>query len=226
MIHLYDLQKSYVDSNGKKLDILNVERFSIQKGEQIALIGPSGSGKSTLLHIIGGVIEADQGQIELDGKEIQQLNAKEKDAFRAKYIGYIFQDFHLIPSLTAEENVRLAIPLDKKNKWTEQIDMWFHRVGLSTKLHVYPHELSRGQQQRVALIRAFIHQPDIILADEPTGSLDQQTGSDMMALLLELCSMNQTTLLCVTHDLTLVKKFEKTLHMDEINMFTYKGVHE
>lgn len=226
MIHLYNLRKSYVDSNGEKLDILNIETLSIQKGEQIALIGPSGSGKSTLLHIIGGVIEADRGQIKLEGKEIQKLNAKEKDAFRAKYIGYIFQDFHLIPSLTAEENVRLAVNLDKdKRKWTEQIGTWFHRVGLSSKLTAYPHELSRGQQQRVALIRALIHQPDIILADEPTGSLDQQTGNDMMTLLLELCSMNQTTLLCVTHDLRLANKFEKTLTMDEINMFTYKGVH-
>lgn len=225
IITLSDVKKSYTDSNHEVTNVLHVEEMRIHEGEQFSLTGPSGCGKSTLLHIIGGVLEASSGEVIVHGTHLEKLPMQQKDAFRANNIGYVFQDFHLIPSLTATENVQLA--LNKPSVASlKSIGEWFHRVGLSGKQTAYPHELSRGQQQRVALIRALIHQPKLLLADEPTGSLDVKTASDIMELLLHVCIEQQITLLCVTHDMALASRFPHTIEMQQFNRTMQQGVYE
>jgi putative ABC transport system ATP-binding protein len=216
MIEIRDLQKIYT-MNQERLLVLDMDLLTIGKGERVAVIGPSGCGKSTLLHIVGGVISADQGSITISGTDITGKSEKERDAFRARYIGYIFQDFYLIPSMTAEENVKLVLPkMDKKTE-NALLNEWFGKVGLSDRRNHRPGQLSRGQQQRVAIIRAMINQPSIVLADEPTGSLDFETAGHMMDLLLNLCRDNNQTLLCVTHDLPLAQRFPRVIRMESCN---------
>lgn len=208
--------KKFYKMGQEQIPILNIPELTIQTGEQMALTGPSGSGKSTLLHIIGGIVTPDEGEVILNGTNLTEKNEKEKDVYRAEHIGFIFQDFHLIPSLTAEENVRLVLP--KKRKETdERIAEWFAKVGLSERRKHRPSELSRGQQQRVAIIRALINNPTLVLADEPTGSLDFETAEHIMDLLLELTSDSDKTLLCITHDRPFLNKFPKVLEISEIN---------
>src|SRR5690625_3729233 len=224
-IILYDVKKSYTDSNHKVRIVLHEEDKHIHEGEQFSLTILSDYGKSTVLHIIGGVLEASSGEVIVHGTHLEKLPMQQKDAFRANNIGYVFQDFHLIPSLTATENVQLA--LNKPSAASlKSIGEWFHRVGLSGKQTAYPHELSRGQQQRVALIRALIHQPKLLLADEPTGSLDVKTASDIMELLLHVCIEQQITLLCVTHDMALASRFPHTIEMQQFNRTMQQGVYE
>ena len=218
MIELKDVKKGYQSKGNGKTPILDVSYLSIEKGEQLVITGPSGCGKSTLLHIIGGVIDADEGRVQVYGQDLTELKGGEKDQFRSKYIGYIFQDLHLIPSLTAEENILLAIQesIDKKTL-NQLLGRWFDRVGLGNKRKSLPSQLSRGQQQRVALIRALIHKPAIVLADEPTGSLDVETGKEMMDLMIEVCKELETTFLCVTHDLELALKFPRKSQLQSLN---------
>jgi len=199
------------------LPVLDVPSFHVEKGEQVAIIGPSGSGKSTLLHLIGGVLPADSGQLFVNGQDLSKMNERERDYFRSTQIGYIFQDFHLIPSLTAEENVRLVLPKGDPHAQNRSLQEWFERVGLIKRRTHRPSELSRGEQQRVAMIRSLINQPCLVLADEPTGSLDWETAQQMMSLMLTLCREENLTLLCVTHDLPLAHQFPRTVQMGEIN---------
>lgn len=208
MIQIKNMKKSY----GKNDVVLSVSSIHVNAGERIALTGPSGSGKSTLLHMIGGLVQPTEGEVIVNDIAIFKQSMKARDAFRMNNIGYIFQDFHLLPSLTARENIQLVL-----NGKDAPISEWFERVGLQQKEHAYPHELSRGQQQRVALIRAFIHRPAIVLADEPTGSLDVKTANTMMELLVQICEEEKLTLLAVTHDEHLAEKFPKRWTMYELN---------
>ncbi len=208
MIQIKNMKKSY----GKNDVVLSVSSIHVNAGERIALTGPSGSGKSTLLHMIGGLVQPTEGEVIVNDIAIFKQSMKARDAFRMNNIGYIFQDFHLLPSLTARENIQLIL-----NGKDAPISEWFERVGLQQKEHAYPHELSRGQQQRVALIRALIHRPAIVLADEPTGSLDVKTANTMMELLVQICEEEKLTLLAVTHDEHLAEKFPKRWTMYELN---------
>lgn len=208
MIQIKNMKKSY----GKNDVVLSVSSIHVNAGERIALTGPSGSGKSTLLHMIGGLVQPTEGEVIVNDIAIFKQSMKARDAFRMNNIGYIFQDFHLLPSLTARENIQLVL-----NGKDAPISEWFERVGLQQKEHAYPHELSRGQQQRVALIRALIHRPAIVLADEPTGSLDVKTANTMMELLVQICEEEKLTLLAVTHDEHLAEKFPKRWTMYELN---------
>lgn len=208
MIQIKNMKKSY----GKNDVVLSVSSIHVNAGERIALTGPSGSGKSTLLHMIGGLVQPTEGEVIVNDIAIFKQSMKARDAFRMNNIGYIFQDFHLLPSLTARENIQLIL-----NGKDAPISEWFERVGLQQKEHAYPHELSRGQQQRVALIRALIHRPAIVLADEPTGSLDVKTANTMMELLVQICEEEKLTLLAVTHDQHLAEKFPKRWTMYELN---------
>lgn len=217
MIHVEQLMKAYPLKTGK-LPILQIPSFSVGRGERVAIIGPSGSGKSTFLHLIGGVLAADDGQLRVNGNDLVSMNERERDRFRAEHIGYIFQDFHLIPSLTAEENVKLVMPKGDTQQQKKQLNIWFERVGLAERREHRPHALSRGEQQRVAIIRALINKPDLILADEPTGSLDWETADETMRLMLALCLEEKLTLVCVTHDLPLTKQFPRVVAMHEINL--------
>lgn len=216
MIKIVNLEKNYW-MDGQKNPILNIDHLVLKKGDRVCLTGRSGCGKSTLLHIIGGVLKSDTGSIKIDGQEICRMQQSDLDKFRFLNIGYIFQDFHLIPSLTAEENVSLMLPKHGKRELDHLLNDWFSKVGLEGKRKHKPSQLSRGQQQRIAIIRAFIHKPTIILADEPTGSLDFETGDSVMELMLRLSEENNQTLLCVTHDLNFASKFPKIIDMTDIN---------
>jgi putative ABC transport system ATP-binding protein len=218
MIDLRGISKSFT-IHGKSLPILEVAEWQVQKGERLALIGPSGSGKSTLLHLLSGVMTPDQGEIWVDGQPLHQLSESKRDRYRADNVGYIFQDFHLISSLSAKQNVELIVPREwTKKKAAEQLDYWFDRVGLKDRQHHLPSQLSRGQQQRAAIVRALIAKPQLILADEPTGSLDWETAGDIMSLLLEICEDEQLTLLTVTHDLHLADIYPTRVHIQDLNV--------
>lgn len=203
MIQLTNITHTY---RGMEDPVVRIDALSLKKGERIALLGPSGSGKSTLLHMISGIFLPTTGDVVVDGHHFQQMKESERDAFRAQSIGYIFQDFHLVPSLTAKENIELV-------GTSPRLSEWFQRVGLEGKERRYPHELSRGEAQRVAMIRAFIHEPSLILADEPTGSLDRKTGEKMMRLLHELTKEEKVTFVCVTHDEAFAATFPRVLQM-------------
>jgi putative ABC transport system ATP-binding protein len=222
VIIIEELKKSY-RVNDKVLPILDIGHLKIEKGEQVAIIGPSGCGKSTLLHIIAGVITPDQGKLLLYDEDITLKSENERDRLRRNKIGYIFQDFHLIPSLTVEENIRLVLPNMKKDARDQMVGEWLDQVGLSERRKHLPSQLSRGQQQRVAIVRSLIHKPDIVLADEPTGSLDFETANKIMDLLLYLCLEKNQTLLCVTHDLPLSQRFPKKIDMNEHNKIIGEG---
>lgn len=217
MIRIQNLHKSF-RMGTQQLPILQIDEWSVEPGQRIALIGPSGSGKSTLLHLLGGVIPADSGEITIGGHALHRYTEAERDRFRAEQVGYIFQDFHLIASLTARQNVELVLPRSWSRKEREdQLQAWFERVGLKDRQHHLPSQLSRGQQQRVAMIRALIHRPPYILADEPTGSLDWEAAGSIMKLLLSLCEDEGLTLITVTHDLHLADLYPLKVKISEIN---------
>ncbi|GAA3410281.1 ABC transporter ATP-binding protein [Paenibacillus hodogayensis] len=217
MIVLDNIVKSYA-LQGQSLPILRIRQWKVESGQRIALMGPSGSGKSTLLHLIGGVLKADSGELRVGSFELHRMREPARDSFRAANIGYMFQDFHLIPSLSARQNVELV--MDRKlarRERQDRIEHWFERVGLTERMNHLPSQLSRGQQQRVAMIRALVNRPPLVLADEPTGSLDRVTAEKVMALLLQLCGEEKLTLLTVTHDDQLAGMYPTRVQMSEIN---------
>lgn len=217
MIKLQGISKSF-RLHGQSLPILQVAEWQIQKGERIALMGASGCGKSTLLHLLSGVITADTGEIWVSGHPVHLLTESKRDRFRAENIGYIFQDFHLISSQTVRQNVELILPRTwTKRERAKKLDDWFERVGLQDRGQHLPSQLSRGQQQRAAIVRALITKPPLLLADEPTGSLDWETASELMSLLLEICREEQLTLLTVTHDRHIAEMFPKRVYLQELN---------
>jgi putative ABC transport system ATP-binding protein len=198
------------------LTLLDDVTFNVKAGDSIAIIGASGSGKSTLLGLLAGLDVPTRGEIVLDGHTLSQLNEEEKAALRARKVGFVFQNFQLLASLTALENVMLPLELrGEDNKHCEQLakDFLAH-VGLSERLHHYPRTLSGGEQQRVALARAFAGQPAILFADEPTGNLDTQTASTISDLLFEMNRNSNATLVLVTHDERLAARCRRRLLME------------
>ena len=190
MIQLRDISKSYKRPGEGVLKVLNEIDFKVEKGEFVAIVGPSGSGKSTLMNILGLLDTPDSGDYELLGSEVSGLSARELARTRNSTIGFVFQQFHLLPRTTAAENVELPLIYSDSNKSgggtrKKAIDA-LCRVGLEDRLTHYPSELSGGQQQRVAIARALVNDPDVILADEPTGNLDQESGSQVMELFRDL----------------------------------------
>ena len=191
--------KSVTDSTGT-LDILRDIHFDLHQGETVAIVGASGSGKSTLLSIIAGLDTPTRGTVRLDGDDLFAGNEDQRAALRARKIGFVFQSFQLLGNLTALENVMLPLELaGRKDARRAATDM-LARVGLAERLHRYPKVLSGGEQQRVALARAFVVRPSVLLADEPTGSLDFATGETIMNLMFDLNREQGTTLVLVTHD--------------------------
>ncbi len=190
-----------IDTPSHRVEILRGIDLAIPKGQFAAIMGPSGSGKSTLLGLLAGLDSATTGQVLLDGVDITGLTEDQMAEVRGRKIGFVFQSFQLIPTLTAEENVLLPAELAGVGAENAQRarDL-LHRVGLSQRLDHYPVQLSGGEQQRVALARAFVTKPPILLADEPTGNLDGKTGQQVLELLLELNRIEGTTLVLVTHD--------------------------
>jgi putative ABC transport system ATP-binding protein len=176
--------------------------FSVEEGEFVAIMGPSGSGKSTLLHLLGGLDGPSDGEVTLAGKPLSKLNDREITLIRRRNVGFIFQFFNLLPTLTAEENMALPLFIDGQNTkpHQEKIDRLLELVGLSERRHHKPDQLSGGQQQRVAIARAFVTDPAIVLADEPTGNLDSKTGEEILTLLRRSCDELGQTIVVVTHD--------------------------
>ena len=195
------LHKSY-QMGGHRVDALSGVDFQIAKGEFVAIMGPSGSGKSTLLHLMGGLDRPSEGEVVLAGKQLSVLNDDQATLVRRHNIGFVFQFFNLVPTLTAEENIALPLLIDGKNirQYQERLEALLALVGLADRRHHKPDQLSGGEQQRVALARALVTQPAIVLADEPTGNLDLKTGALIMDLLRRSCDELEQALIAVTHD--------------------------
>jgi putative ABC transport system ATP-binding protein len=205
--HVY---KSVTDATGT-LDILRDIDFSLNAQQTLAIVGASGSGKSTLLAIMAGLDTPTQGTVHIAGQDLFLLNEDQRAALRAKHIGFVFQSFQLLAPLTALENVMLPLELSGHPNPKPVAKEMLARVGLSERLNHYPKVMSGGEQQRVALARAFVVKPDVLLADEPTGSLDHATGEKVMALMLDLNQELGTTLVLVTHDVALSQRCDQRL---------------
>ncbi len=189
-----------VDNGGEPLTILQDISFAVMPGETVAIVGASGSGKSTLLGLLAGLDEPSSGAVRLDGQSLGELDEDQRAILRGRLLGFVFQSFQLLPSLTAVENVMLPLELAGTGNARGLAGEWLVRVGLGHRLKHYPKHLSGGEQQRVALARAFAPSPRLVLADEPTGNLDAATGQQIIELMFELNAKQGTTLLLVTHD--------------------------
>ncbi|NLR92917.1 MULTISPECIES: ABC transporter ATP-binding protein [Flammeovirga] len=208
MLKIENLIKTF-PSSGKDLQIIKDVSFEVKKGESIAIVGASGSGKTTLLGLAAGLDQPTSGKVLIDDVDLTSLSEDDKADLRNQKVGFIFQNFQLLPSLTALENVMTPLELQgQKNAKQKALDM-LNSVGLEGREKHYPNQLSGGEQQRVALARAFITTPKILFADEPTGNLDEETSLHVENLLFELNKNHQTTLVIVTHDPQLAKKADR-----------------
>lgn len=213
MIRAEGLEKSYT-SGGRPLPVLRSIDLEIPAEAFLAIVGPSGSGKTTLLGLLAGLDAPSAGTVWLDGQDIFALSEDGRADFRCRNVGFVFQTFHLLPTLTALENV--LVPLELRGEASgarERAAGLLERVGLGARLDHYPAQLSGGEQQRVALARAFANQPKILFADEPTGNLDQETGAGIVAILEELNRDMRTTLVLVTHDLGLAERAHRVVSL-------------
>ena len=200
---------------GHAVEILKSLDLTVPSGQFLAITGQSGSGKTTLLSLIAGLDTPTQGQIFIDGQDITKLNEDELALLRGKRFGFIFQNFHLIPTLTALENVVLAAELNNTPGATKKANDLLGTVGLGDRLHHYPVQLSGGEQQRLSLARAFVNDPDIILADEPTGNLDSKNSERIIELLLELHRVKHATIILVTHEMHVAERSERILTLTD-----------
>lgn len=212
IIRVVDLEHR-VSLGDEDITILKGVNLEVKAGQRLALVGASGSGKSTLLGLLAGLDSASRGQIHIAGQLLHQLDEEQRAALRARHIGFVFQSFLLLPTLTALENVMLPAELKGDSGNRKRAMALLEQVGLGNRVRHFPAQLSGGEQQRVAIARAFMTQPDILLADEPTGNLDQQTGARIIELLFELNRQHGTTLVIVTHDESLAVRCERRLLM-------------
>ena len=210
MINLTNITK-YYDEGNSKLTVLDNLNLSISDGEIIILLGKSGSGKSTLLNIISGIDIPNNGSIQINSQEITTLSEKERTLVRRKNIGFIFQFFNLVPTLTVEENLLLPLELNMIQNKFQLVKSVLEEVELSEKINVYPDKLSGGERQRVAIARALIHNPDIILADEPTGNLDYETSFKIIDLLDRVVKKKGKTMIMVTHSKDVIGLADRVL---------------
>jgi len=212
ILSLQDVGKIYQSGN-RSLTVLDNVNFSIDTGSTVSIVGPSGSGKTTLLGLCAGLDRASSGVVELHGTKLNGLSEDQLAAVRNQYIGFIFQNFQLMPTLTALENVMVPLELrGEKNVKPRALDL-LDKVGLAERSHHYPTQLSGGEQQRVSLARAFSNRPKILFADEPTGNLDAETSEKVVKLLFELNREAGTTLVVVTHDLDLAAKTQRIIRV-------------
>jgi putative ABC transport system ATP-binding protein len=214
MLELKNVNKSYLEGNIKHAVLSNLE-LHVSNGEIIILFGKSGSGKSTLLNIISGIDVPDSGSVLIDGTDITKLSEKKRTLVRRNKVGFIFQFFNLIPTLTVKENLLLPLELTGTNNTEERINSILLEVGLANRANTYPDKLSGGEQQRIAIARALIHNPDIILADEPTGNLDYETGLQIVDLLDRVVKKKGKTMIMVTHSKDVIGLADKIYSLKE-----------
>jgi putative ABC transport system ATP-binding protein len=198
-IEANELSKIYGEGENR-VTALDRASFQIMPGDFISITGPSGSGKSTLLHLLSGLDQPTSGRLTYDGQDIYSFSDRERSALRRRSIGFVFQQFHLLPVLTARENILMPLLLDKKQPDEAYLEQLTQLLGIGSRLTHLPHELSGGQQQRVAIARALIAQPDVIFADEPTGNLDSRSGGEVMEMLRAIHEKMGKTLVIITHD--------------------------
>lgn len=203
-----------VNSPEGTLTIVSGATLALVRGESVAIVGASGAGKSTLLALLAGLDEPTSGRVWLNGAELTALDEDGRAAVRARHVGFVFQSFHLVPSLTALENVMLPLELGGVAKAREFASEALREVQLDHRLGHYPRQLSGGEQQRVAIARAFVTRPAVLFADEPTGNLDATTGERIIELLFELNRASQTTLVVVTHDQAIAQRCVRTVRID------------
>jgi ABC-type lipoprotein export system ATPase subunit len=209
MIETVDLHRSYRIGN-KSIEVLHGIDLSIQRGERVFLCGPSGAGKTTLLYTLAGLERPEKGSVRIHGEDIYAMGRKQQAQFRNREIGYVFQNYHLLPELTALENV--AVPGAISGKDTSEIALKaLERVGLADRAEHLPAELSGGEQQRVAIARAIVNEPKVLFADEPTGNLDSRNSAEIMGILMDLATEHQVTLIVVTHDQNLAQAGDRML---------------
>lgn len=217
LVEIRGLSKYYLEG-ATRHEVVRQLDLSLQRGEIVALLGKSGSGKTTLLNLISGIDVPDTGEIVIDGTVVSELSEHERTLFRRRYLGFVFQFFNLIPTLTVVENLLLPTELLQGRitaRARQRAQSLLERVGLVHRATTYPDRLSGGEQQRIAVARAIMHEPRLLLADEPTGNLDEETGRTVLALLQELVSSAQTTLLMVTHSREVASCADRILRMRE-----------
>ena len=202
-----------VDTGGTRLTILQDIDLEIRAGESIAVVGASGSGKSTLLGLLAGLDVPTHGTVFLDGEDIFKLDEDERAGLRGRLLGFMFQSFQLLPSLTALENVMLPLELSDVGNARDIASSWLERVGLEKRIKHYPKQLSGGEQQRVAIARAFVTRPKMLFADEPTGNLDAATGAQIIDLMFAINREQGTTLILVTHDENLSARCSRVIKL-------------
>ncbi|MCA8980966.1 MAG: ABC transporter ATP-binding protein [Planctomycetes bacterium] len=216
LLQIRDLKKSYSSPEGGSQLVVDVPAFDLAARRQVALEGRSGSGKTTFLNLIAGILKPDSGSIVFDGVELVGAGEARRDAFRASHMGFVFQAFHLLPGHTALENVELGM-LFGPGPGRAFAEHLLERLGLTDRMRYRPPQLSLGQQQRVALARALANRPQLVLADEPTGSLDVHHAGEALALTRELCSEQGAALLLVSHDAAVLGAFETRLDLAQLN---------
>ena len=202
-----------VEQDGQKHRILSDVSFEAKKGEILAIMGKSGSGKTTLLSIASGIDSPDSGTVTILEKDFYRLRISEQERFRNQNIGILFQNYHLIPELTCEENIRMPLCFSRKKSDDAQIDRFIQVVGLQDKRSLYPSQMSGGEQQRTAILRAVVNDPELIFADEPTGALDSKTGASVIHFLINYAHKLGKTIVLVTHDEDIASQCDKVLVM-------------
>ena len=216
VLALRNVRKRFREADGNLLEVISLRQFELGAGEQAVLVGESGSGKSTLLNLIAGILLPDEGEIVVNGTDPTKLSEAARDRFRAANIGYVFQSFNLLQGFTALENVLLGQMFGGGNGDADRAVQLLKSVGLEHRLHHKPRALSVGEQQRVAIARALVNAPPLVLADEPTGSLDAKNGMAVLELLRRICTEGNHTLLLVTHDPQVMKSFKKIVRLEDL----------
>ena len=210
------LKKNFDAPDGTALKVIDVATFSVDEKAQVGLRGRSGTGKTTFLHLLAGILKPDAGAVRLDGVEMSAMDEADRDRYRARKIGYIFQTFNLLPGFTALENVLLGMAFGPGAE-RDHAEALLRRVGLGERLHYKPRQLSSGQQQRVAVARALANRPRLVLADEPTGNLDAAHAQEAIELIRETCRENNAALLLVSHDREVLRGFDTVVEFESLN---------
>ena len=218
MLELRNLKKSYVEPDGGELPILDIPNWKLESGEEVVVVGSSGCGKTTLLHIIAGILRPSSGHVLIDGWDTPILSEAERDQFRARRIGYVFQTFNLLQGFSALENVLIGMTFAGQRKEKQRAKDLLDRVGLGHRLHHKPSQLSVGEQQRVSVARALANKPKLVLADEPTANVDVGNQQQVIDMLRGTCKEEGVALILVTHAPEVAKQFDRVDKLAEINL--------